>query len=183
MSQPAGLLACYPDVFFLQVTEILSQDTLSLKILSILHLAHSNEEHSRFCNCNHNKCPLGLVTVVIRRYIFPVALPPTANHSLLSLEVSKSHNGAPQSVRLLWSNDELFAETSTWQHTTLIINIHVPRGGFEPTISAVERLQNYALDRAATGTGNRLVKLSEFIAWTKIHIIWIFPKIRSLNLI
>jgi len=27
--------------------------------------------------------------------------------------------------------------------------------GFEPTISAGEQLQNYALDRAATGTGTK----------------------------
>ena len=30
----------------------------------------------------------------------------------------------------------------------------MPRVGFEPTISAGERQQTYALDRAATGTGN-----------------------------
>jgi len=29
----------------------------------------------------------------------------------------------------------------------------MPPVGFEPTISAVERQQTYALDRAATGTG------------------------------
>ena len=29
----------------------------------------------------------------------------------------------------------------------------MPPVGFEPMISAVERLQTYALDRAATGTG------------------------------
>ena len=29
----------------------------------------------------------------------------------------------------------------------------MPAVGFEPTISAGERLQTYALDRAATGTG------------------------------
>ena len=29
----------------------------------------------------------------------------------------------------------------------------MPPVGFEPTISAGERLQTYALDRAATGTG------------------------------
>ena len=30
----------------------------------------------------------------------------------------------------------------------------MPRVGFEPTISAGERPKTYALDRAATGTGN-----------------------------
>jgi hypothetical protein len=29
--------------------------------------------------------------------------------------------------------------------------------GFEPTISASERPQTYALDRAATGTGNKMI--------------------------
>ena len=33
----------------------------------------------------------------------------------------------------------------------------MPPMGFEPTISAGERLRTYALDRAATGTGNKVV--------------------------
>ena len=60
-----------------------------------------------------------------------------------------THNDAPQSVGLLWTSDQLVAQTSTWQHTT---NIHAPVG-FEPTILAGERPQTWALDRAATGTG------------------------------
>ena len=32
---------------------------------------------------------------------------------------SITHNDAPQSVGLLWTSDQLVAETSTWQHTTL----------------------------------------------------------------
>ena len=35
------------------------------------------------------------------------------------LDVSRSHDDAPQSVGLLWTSDQLVAETSTWQHTTL----------------------------------------------------------------
>ena len=31
---------------------------------------------------------------------------------------------APQSVGLLWTRDQLIAETSTWQHTTLTTNRH-----------------------------------------------------------
>ena len=34
----------------------------------------------------------------------------------------------------------------------------MPHVGFEPTISAGERPQTYALDRAATGTGHILVR-------------------------
>ena len=39
-----------------------------------------------------------------------------------------THNDTPQSVGLLWTCDQLFAETSTWQHTTLTTNIYA-RGG------------------------------------------------------
>jgi hypothetical protein len=49
-------------------------------------------------------------------------------------------------------NDQFVAATSTWQLTTH--RYPVTPLGFEPTISAGERPQNYALDRAVTaGTG------------------------------
>ena len=68
-----------------------------------------------------------------------------------------THNDAPQPVGLLWTSDQLVAETSTWQHKTLTTdNTSMPPVGFEPTISAGERLQTYALDRAATGAGTVL---------------------------
>ena len=35
-----------------------------------------------------------------------------------------THNDAPQSVGLLWTSDQLVAQTSTWQHTTLTTDIH-----------------------------------------------------------
>ena len=41
---------------------------------------------------------------------------PNADHGLLIHEVSRSH--APQSVGLLWTSDQLVAETSIWQQTT-----------------------------------------------------------------
>jgi hypothetical protein len=46
--------------------------------------------------------------------------------------------------------DQFVAETCTSQHTR---QTSMPPVEFEPTISAGERLQTYALDRAATGTG------------------------------
>jgi len=59
--------------------------------------------------------------------------------------------------RLLWTSDQLVAETSTWQHTTLTTDKHpCPPVEFELTISAGERPQIYALDCAATGTGPML---------------------------
>ena len=41
-----------------------------------------------------------------------------------------THNDTPQSVGLLWTSDQLVAETSTWQHTqhSQQTNVHVPGG-------------------------------------------------------
>ena len=57
---------------------------------------------------------------------------------------------APRSVGLLWMSDQPVTETFTWQHTQQISMLPV---GFETKISASERLQTYALDRAATFVG------------------------------
>ena len=35
-----------------------------------------------------------------------------------------THNDVPQSVGLLWTSDQLVAETSTWQHATLTTDKH-----------------------------------------------------------
>ena len=43
----------------------------------------------------------------------------------------------------------------------------MPPAGFEPTISAGERRQNYALDRAATGTGTITLLLKVII---RLHV-------------
>jgi hypothetical protein len=40
-----------------------------------------------------------------------------------------THNDAPQSVELLWTSDQLVAETSTWQHTTNTTDKHPCPGG------------------------------------------------------
>jgi hypothetical protein len=58
-----------------------------------------------------------------------------------------SHNDAPQSVGLLWTSDQLVAETCTWQHTIhTYIHTHphnrqtsTPPVWFEPTIAVGER--------------------------------------------
>jgi len=44
----------------------------------------------------------------------------------------------------------------------------MPPVGFEPTISAGERPQTHALDRAATGTGNQL--LEYYINWNASYM-------------
>ena len=47
------------------------------------------------------------------------------DQGMLIHEVYRSHNDAPQSVGILWTNDQPVAETSTLQHTT---DTHVPGG-------------------------------------------------------
>jgi hypothetical protein len=54
---------------------------------------------------------------------------------------------SPQSVGLIWTSNQLVAEISIYQHTTFTTEKHMPQMGFEPTISAGERPQTYALDR------------------------------------
>jgi len=62
-----------------------------------------------------------------------------------------THNDASQSVDLLWTSDQLVAETSPDNIQQSTTDIHAPLG-FEPTILADELPQTYALDRSATGT-------------------------------
>jgi hypothetical protein len=46
-------------------------------------------------------------------YLFPMALRSNVTHGLLILEVSRSCSDTLQSVGLLWTSDQLVAETST----------------------------------------------------------------------
>jgi len=51
-------------------------------------------------------------------------------------------------------SDQLDAETSTWQHTTLTTDRYtIPQTGFEPAIPKSEPPQAHTLDSAATGIG------------------------------
>jgi hypothetical protein len=56
---------------------------------------------------------------------------------------------------VLWTSDQLIADTSTRQHTTLTRDKYpCPWRDSNLTISAGERPQTYALDCAATGAGD-----------------------------
>jgi hypothetical protein len=48
-----------------------------------------------------------------------MAQQPLVGQSLLIIEASRSHLDTPHSVGLLWTSDQPYTETSTWQHTTL----------------------------------------------------------------
>jgi hypothetical protein len=52
---------------------------------------------------------------------------PLARHGL-TIGASRSHSDTPHSVGLLWASHQPYAETSTWQHTTLSRDRH-PRPG------------------------------------------------------
>jgi hypothetical protein len=55
-----------------------------------------------------------------------VAMRPNEGHGcpVFGLLRSYTNNNAPQSVGILWTSDQLVAETSTWQHTTLTTDRH-----------------------------------------------------------
>jgi len=79
---------------------------------------------------------------------------PPPRHGLLTHEVSRSHTTThhcryDSSGRAISPTQRPLPDNTQHSQQT---NIHAPVG-FEPTISAGERPQTYALDRAATGTG------------------------------
>jgi hypothetical protein len=49
----------------------------------------------------------------------PMALRPILGQGLLIIEASRYHSDTSQSAGVLWTSEQLDAETSTWQHTTL----------------------------------------------------------------
>ena len=94
-------------------------------------------------------------TSSILNFFFSVALRPNAGHGLLILEVFLDHTQRRSTVGRTrldeWSTrrKDLYLTT----HNTHNRQTSMPPVGFETTISAGERPQTYALDRAATGTG------------------------------
>jgi hypothetical protein len=77
---------------------------------------------------------LGLVTGYI---FFHYATAPVGQDCLIT-EASPSHSDTPHSVGLLWTSDQLVAETSTWQHTTFTTDRHP----FEPRNSSKQAAAN-----------------------------------------
>jgi hypothetical protein len=41
----------------------------------------------------------------------------------------------------------------------------MPPAVFEPTIPASERKQTHTLDRVATGTGDKIIKIGKYVKW------------------
>jgi hypothetical protein len=93
---------------------------------------------------------------------FFVPLQSNAGHGLLILEVYLDHTQRRSTVGRTpldeWSARRIDLYLTT--HNTHNRQTPMPPVGFEPTISAGERSQSYALDRAATGN-QKMIKIVE----------------------
>ena len=67
-----------------------------------------------------------MMKIIIRAIIifFSMAQKPLVGQVLTIIEASRSHPDTPPSVGVLWRSDQPDAETSTWQHTTIIRDRH-----------------------------------------------------------
>jgi len=71
----------------------------------------------------------GIVEIIFTVVQQPPPPPPNVLGPSHYLGFTITLNGTPQSVGLLWTSDKPVAETSTWQHKTLITDRHVSGGG------------------------------------------------------
>ena len=100
-----------------------------------------------------SSCFLRSILILSSYLFFFVALRPNAGHGLLILEVSRSHSTThhsrqDSSGRVISSSQRPLPDNTQHSRHTSMAPV-----GFEPTIAAGERPQNYALDREAIGTG------------------------------
>ena len=110
-----------------------------------------------------------VLKLLFRIFIFfSVALRPNVGHGLRVLEVSRSHTAThhsrqDSSGRVISASQRPLPDNTQYSQQTDIYDPPPPHPpvGFEHTISADERPQTYALDRAATGTGQNFQYLSQ----------------------
>jgi len=106
----------------------------------------SQKQHSNIC---HPVLRISVQLTVIGLYFVFGATAPSGPGPPHSRGFYITHNDAPQSVELLWTRDQLVAETSTWQHTTLTPDRQTCLSGIR-TRNLIKRA---AADLAVTGTG------------------------------
>jgi hypothetical protein len=94
---------------------------------------------------------------------------PLVSQDMCIVVTSRSRSDTPHSVEFLWRSDQLHAENCTWQHKALKTDIHATPlslpAGFENASPTCERLQSYALDRAAIFLHNIPFLLSFWKRW------------------
>jgi len=98
---------------------------IELKRTFVEGTLESHESHVCICGSK-----ISVSTVLIARFVclFLARQSPRGPGPPLSRGFYITRNEDPQSVGLLWTSDQLVAETSTWEHTTLTTNIHAPVG-------------------------------------------------------
>ena len=88
-----------------------------------------SEQNIEFLNVKPYGTYIKLKTMAFRSLIlwfqkFFFSWGTAAQRGLYSWSCQITQNYAPQSVGLLWTSDQLVAETSTWQPTTFTTDIH-----------------------------------------------------------
>jgi len=98
------------------------------------------------------------------RVLHPVLL--HAHDGLVTFPCLWRRGSFPHSLPF-YATDTASTLTTSWSRWSLVrsVPIAVGFGRFEPTISAGERPQTYALDRAANGTGDIISSLPNLGAW------------------
>ena len=124
-------MQAYKKGHVLNISSFICHVLLEIRVL-FLDLTHNTLEQSRTFRALMCSLPC---------LIFFMSQKPLVGQGLLIIEASRSHSDTSHSVGLLWTSDELDAETSTWQHTVPSRDI----------IQASEGPQTRALDRVATG--------------------------------
>ena len=81
------------------------------------------------------------------------------NRDVSRSHTTMQHSRQDSSGRVISSSQRPLPDNTRHSQQT---NIHAPVG-FEPTVSVGERPQNYPLDRAATGTGNKINQMHLFL--------------------
>ena len=82
---------------------------------------------------------------------------PLVGQGLLIIESSRSQSDTPKSVRLLWTSDQLDTDLCLTTHNNHKRQKFKPPGKFEPTITARERPQSYAIENATTGIAHMVL--------------------------
>ena len=89
-------------------------------------------------------------------FILAQQLPPPVGQGLCIHDVARSHTTTHHSQQDSSGRGISSSQRPRRDNTRHSQQIPMPSVGFEPTISASQRPQTHALDRAATGTGTRV---------------------------
>jgi hypothetical protein len=100
-------------------------------------------------------------------FVYGATAPQWARASYFTRFLDHTPNDAPQSVRLHWTSDQLVAQTSIWQHTTLTTDRHIHAPG---------EIRNHNLGRRAAADPRlrpRYLCIENFKSSQNSGIFWI----------